>query len=388
MPLRTRTPVAVAAAALALSACAPAYRAPTPLPAPVAEAPPPPGDAGAPPPPPPQPVETDLLGNAAYDLPVEANRWVRAEVDFLVGERKEVIARWMERGDYYEPFVKSVLRDHGLPGDLLYLGMIESAFLPTVRSRAGAVGLWQFMAGTARGLGLRIDSTVDERMDPVRSTRAAARHLRSLRERMGDWPLATAAYNAGVGRISRGLAAVGTADYWELARRGDLAEETKRYVPRLYAMDIIAHRREHFGFAPPSSGAGFAFDSIQVEYATPLKVLAKLGDVSADELVRLNPHLLRGATPSGGYWVWVPAGRGEELQRAWLASDFRKRKAGPALAAREAAKEDDAREHVVRAGDTLWQIARKYGTTVDALQVENRLGERPIRPGMRLTIPS
>jgi membrane-bound lytic murein transglycosylase D len=387
MSLRTRTPVAVAAAALALSACAPAYRAPAPYPAPGAGAPVLPGDAGAPPPERAQPAAADLLGDALYDLPVEVNRWVRAEVDFLVRERKEVVARWMERGDYYEAFVKAVLRAHGLPGDLHYLGMIESAFLPTARSRAGAVGLWQFMPGTARGLGLRIDSTVDERMDPVRSTRAAARHLRSLRDRMGDWPLATAAYNAGTGRIGRGLAAVGTSDYWELAERGDLAEETKRYVPRLYAMDIIAHRREHFGFAAPSSGPGFAFDSIQVEYATPLEELAKLGEVSADELARLNPHLLRGATPAGGYWVWVPAGTGEALQRAWLASDFRKRRGEPSLTAREEANED-AREHVVEAGDTLWQIARKYGTTVDALQVENRLGERPIQPGMRLTIPS
>jgi membrane-bound lytic murein transglycosylase D len=328
-------------------------------------------------------VESDLLGGAAYDLPVEANGPVQAEVEFLVGERKEVVERWMSRGDPYQSFVRSVMRDQGLPGDLYYLGMIESAFLPTARSRAGAVGLWQFMSGTARDLGLRVDSVIDERMDPVRSTRAAARHLRGLHEELGDWPLAAAAYNAGTGRISRGLAALGTSSYWDLAERGDLAEETRRYVPRLYAMDIIAHRREHFGFPTAGDTAGFAFDSIQVEYATPLRELAKLGGASTEELARLNPHLLRGVTPDGGYWVWVPAGEGQSMQRAWLASDYRKRRGEP----RYAMPAED-RQHVVKAGDTLWAIARRYGTTIGAIRGANRIGDRPIQPGMRLTIPS
>jgi membrane-bound lytic murein transglycosylase D len=389
--------------------------------------------------------------------------------------------------------------------------MIESGFVATAKSHAGAAGFWQFMPATARGLGLRVDSLVDERMDPVRSTRAAARHLRSLRRELGDWSLAAAAYNAGSGRITRGMRSYGATDFWDLAERGDLATETKRYVPRLYAATVIGRDRERFGFSR-SAASAFAFDSIQVEYAAPLAELAKLGDVTVDQLAQLNPHLVGRTTPPGGYWVWVPAGRGVALQRAWLASDFRKEQGygtytvrkgdtlgqlaeladlrsarirelnpgvdfdrlqigeklrlpfrtaqaltdrparreseeAPRTAARtggamhtvksgetlseiardngvtvaelqrandldgttiragqelripaasrtttasaEPADEKGAekKEHVVSSGDSLWSIARHYGSTVAAIQSANGLGERPIRPGQKLTIP-
>src|SRR5690606_3686026 len=247
-------------------------------------------------------------------LPVEANSWVEAELDFLVQERRDVIARWLERGSFYEEFIKAELRRQGVPTDLFHLAMIESGFIPTARSRAGAVGFWQFMPATARAMGLRIDASVDERMDPVRSTRAAARHLRDLQRSMGNWALAAAAYNAGPGRINRSLQAHDAKDFWELAERGDLAAETKHYVPRLYAMTVIAHRSAEFGFHT-SRSESFAFDSVYVEYATPLTVLADIGGVKLADLQKLNPHLIRGITPAG-YWVWVPSSRGPEIQRA------------------------------------------------------------------------
>jgi membrane-bound lytic murein transglycosylase D len=313
----------------------------------------------------------DLLGGIAYDLPVEQNSWVESELDFLVDQRKEVIERWLQRGDYYEDFVKSTLRAYGVPTDLFNLAMIESGFVPTARSGAGAVGLWQFMAGTGRGLGLRIDTLVDERMDPVRSTRAAARHLRGLKEEMGTWPLAAASYNAGTGRISRSLQSYGVDNFWDLAQVGDLAEETKHYVPRLYAMTIIDRRRAHFGIPAPSADSEFAFDSIQVEYATPLEVLAKLGPATLDQLTRLNPNLYRGIVPPGGYWVWVPAGTGVAMQRAWLASDFH--------------REQGYGTYVVRKGDTLGKLAElghlpssrirelNPGIDWDRLQIDRKL---------------
>ena len=430
-------------------------------------------------------VHRDILGSVQYDLPVEANSWVESELDFLVGQRREVIERWLQRGDYYEGFVKGVLADAGVPTDLYHLAMIESGYLPTARSHAGAVGLWQFMAGTGRALGLEIDDTVDERMDPVRSTRAAARHLRSLRVEMGTWPLAAAAYNAGSGRISRGLRAFGDSTFWDLAQDGDLTAETKHYVPRLYAMTIIGRGRERFGFAA-ATARGFAYDSVRVEYATPLSVVAELGDVREDDLARLNPHLLQRLTPGGGYWVWVPRGQGASLQRAWLASDFRRghglgvyvvrkgdylgriaeladvsskriRQLNPGvdwehlqidarlrlpylaaqrlteraderarstrLAAREEKKaekheekkaekheEKKAKErsqqreekhappraaaggggssHVVGDGETLWAIAQRFGTSVEAIQAANGLGGSTIQPGQKLTIPA
>jgi membrane-bound lytic murein transglycosylase D len=284
----------------------------------------------------------DILGSASYDLPMEANGWVASELDFLVGQRREVVSRWLERGDYYGEFVQGVLRNAGVPTDLYHLAMIESGFLPTARSRAGAVGFWQLMPGTATGLGLRVDSAVDERMDPVRSTRAAARHLRDLRKELGDWSLATAAYNAGSGRIGRGLRAIGATDFWDLAQRGDLAAETKNYVPRLYAVTVIGRDRERFGFRH-SQSEPFAFDSIQVEYATPLSELARIIGVSEADLTRLNPHFVHGTTPAGAYWVWVPAEKGVGMQRLWLASDFR--------------KEQGYGKYAVRNGDTLEKLA-------------------------------
>jgi membrane-bound lytic murein transglycosylase D len=475
----TSLPATVVAGMLAFSACAPARpaSAPTPLDAPPEVAVVVADSVGESPTIVQEKVRAaprDILGPYSYDLPVESNSWVASELDFLIGQRRDVVARWLKRGDYYEPFIRSVMRAYGVPTDLYYLGMIESAFLPTARSSAGAVGFWQFMPSTGRDVGLRIDSLVDERMDPVRATRAAARHLRSLREEMGDWALAAASYNAGTGRISRGLQQFGVSNFWDLAQNGNLAEETKHYVPRLYATAAIAKGRDKYGFAAPS-GDHFAYDSVQVELSTPLAELARIGDVPVDDLTRLNPHLIRGVTPAGGYWVWVPAGDGMTIQRAWLASDFRreggfgsyavrkgdtlgelaelsgvtrarirelnpkadwdelqigKRLRLPASAARElsarpvavvakkAKKETERAEkreakagtgkatqdgpkkvasndsgadpevsHLVKKGDTLWSIARRYGVTVDSIQTANHLTDRPIQPGMRLMIP-
>lgn len=404
----------------------------------------------------------NILEGVEHDLPLEQNSWVEAEFDFLVNERREVIGRWLERGAFYEEFIKEELRRQELPTDLFQLAMIESGFVPTARSRAGAVGMWQFMPATGRAMGLRIDNEVDERMDPVRSTRAAVRHLRDLKRSMGSWALAAAAYNAGPGRINRGLRAFDASDFWELAERGDLADETKHYVPRLYAMTVISRTRDRYGFAADAPER-FSFDSIHVDLATPISVLASIAQVEPEVLVRLNPHLLRGTTPAGGYWVWVPGGQGTELQRRYLASDFRKQnglgtyvvkrgdflgriasRAGmtmaevrqlnsgvsfdplqigvelrmprtavekleqyaagggsatvaaatkteaTAAASPAAANADEAEGtiHQVRSGETLWQIAREHGTTVEALQKANALSGATIRPGMRLALPS
>jgi membrane-bound lytic murein transglycosylase D len=411
----------------------------------------------------------DILGSAVYDLPVEANTWVEAELDFLVGERHAVIGRWIERADFYEEYVKATLAQYGLPTDLHHLAMIESGYLPTVRSRAGAVGMWQFMPATGRQMGLRVDSLVDERMDPVRSTHAAARHLRWLRGSLGDWALAAAAYNAGSGRITRGLQSAGASNFWELAVWGDLADETKHYVPRLYAMTIIGRDRTRFGFAERDmQRAGFAYDSMQVDYATPLSELAQIGGIPVEQLTRLNPHLVKMTTPPGSYWVWVPAETGHLVQEAYLASDFRKQKGYgvytvrrgdslgeiadlsgiaasrirelnpkvdwdrlqvgrkltlPHLAAQSLASRPETRaepkkhaaaeapprnketttkasepaaaktadgafaEHVVEQGETLWSIARRYAVNVSAIQEANTLSGSIIVPGKALRIP-
>jgi LysM repeat protein len=156
-------------------------------------------------------------------------------------------------------------------------------------------------------------------------------------------------------------------------------------------MAAIAKGRDRFGFDPPS-GESFAYDSVQVEGSTRLSELARIGEVSLDALTRMNPHLLRGVTPSGGYWVWVPAGRGLDVQRAWLASSAARSAVKVASVARKAVSRPEpapapAPTHLVRKGDTLWSIARRYGVTVDSIQSANHLADRPIQPGMKLAIP-
>ncbi|HEX8906993.1 MAG TPA: LysM peptidoglycan-binding domain-containing protein, partial [Longimicrobiaceae bacterium] len=271
-------------------------------------------------------VGRELLGSATYDLPVEPNQWVAMELSFLVNQRHDVVGRWLERGDRYAAFVQETFAAAGIPRDLHHLAMVESGYQPTARSHAGAVGMWQFMSGTGRGMGLRIDDQVDERMDPVRSTRAAARHLRQLWDDFGhDWALAAAAYNAGGGRISRGLSGFGVSNFWDLAERGNLAQETRRYVPRLYAVTIIAKDPARFGYARPAGLVPrFEFDSMQVDLPTPLPVLARAGSISLAQLAELNPHLYRGTVPAY-YWLWVPKGTGPALQQAYQGSDFRRR---------------------------------------------------------------
>ncbi len=315
----------------------------------------------------------DILGSVSYDLPVEANSWVEEELDFLVGQRSAVISRWLERGDPYEAYIKGILAEERVPTDLYHMAMIESGFVATARSHAGAVGFWQFMPGTGRSMGLRVDSLVDERMDPMRSTRAAARHLRSLHRIYGDWALAAAAYNAGSGRISRAMQAYGASNFWDLAQRGDLAGETKHYVPRLYAMTIIGRDRARFGFAP-SNPRPFAYDSMLVEYAAPLQELAALGEPTLEQLTSLNPHLHKGQTPSSPYWVWLPPATGVAMQRAWLASDYRKHQ-GMGI-------------YLVRSGDSLGMLAQASGLRGARIRELNpSIDFDRLRIGERLRLP-
>jgi membrane-bound lytic murein transglycosylase D len=315
-------------------------------------------------------VGADLLGTAQYDLPVVANEWVRSELEFLVYQRREVVAGWLRAADPYDEWVRDVFASYGIPRDLHHLGMIESGYRPTVRSHAGAVGMWQFMPATGRGMGLRIDTLVDERMDPIRATHAAARHLRYLHRRFrGDWSLAAAAYNAGEGRINRAMGRFGASDFWDVAQRGDLAMETRRYVPRLYAMAIIAKDPQRFGYPASTGGRRFAYDSMRVDLPTPLSVLAQIGNLPASDVVDLNPHLFRQIAPRN-YWVWVPLGQGQPLQQAFAASEFRQR-GGFAT-------------YRVREGESLARLAELSGVPADRIRslnlsanVENlRAGDR------------
>ncbi|HEY0150356.1 MAG TPA: LysM peptidoglycan-binding domain-containing protein [Longimicrobium sp.] len=346
-----------AACASGRAAPAPAPAAPVPLPAQPVQAPEPIREsfelAGAP-----GKARANILGDVRYDLPVEANRWVEMELDFLVNQRRAVIGQWLSRADKYRDFVQEIFASYGIPRDLHHLAMVESGYSPTARSHAGAVGMWQFMSTTGRGMGLRIDDVVDERMDPVRSTHAAARHLRDLhRDFRGDWALAAAAYNAGSGRINRGLGRYNVTNFWDLAERGDLAQETRHYVPRLYAVTIIGRDPARFGYpAPANVLPRFRPDSVRVDIETPVAELAKIANLNASELATLNPHLVRGTAPAG-YKVWTPAGSGAAIQTAFDTSAYR-RSGGYAW-------------YTLRRGEDVAQVAAAGGIPVERIRELN-----------------
>jgi len=320
------------------------------------------------------PVPSTILGPVEYDLPVEANTWVEAEMNFLLNQRRDVMSHWLDRADYYQGFVEAVFREYGIPTDLVHLGMIESGYLPTARSSAGAVGIWQFMPATSRDMKLRVDNTVDERMDPVRSTRAAAEYLRTLYRIHGDWALAAAAYNAGTGRISRSLERYRVTNFWDLAIRGDLAAETQHYVPRLYATTIIGRDRVRFGFPPPRRSGAFAFDSILVDLSVSLGDLAEMTGVDGQTLSSMNPHFRTGTIPAGGYWVWVPEGSAERAQRAYVAA---------------AASRDRLGVYTVRRGDSLYRIADASGIPSAEIRRLNRSVDFDrLQIGARISLPA
>jgi membrane-bound lytic murein transglycosylase D len=295
-----------------------------------------------------------------------------------------VVERWLERSGRYAGMIQGVLRDKGLPEDLMFTAMIESGFNPVAVSRAGAKGLWQFMAPTARRYGLRVDRWVDERFDPEKSTVAAARYLSDLHSLFGSWELAKAGYNAGEMKILRAIKALGTKDFWELTRSRSLREETKNFVPAIQAATLIGREPERYGFTATTSEP-LAYEAVQVPSGLALSRVAALAGIGVDLLCELNSELRMKQTPPGGpYVLKFPVGASERFVEAQQHERERKLKAGGR--AREAAK---PQIHVVQPKETVGVIAKRYGILATELARWNELGEGArIRPGDRLRIAS
>lgn len=248
--------------------------------------------------------------------PYETQERVAFYVRMFSGNARDRFASRLERGSQYEPMMRSKLHAAGLPEDFVYLALIESGYDPNAYSRAAAVGMWQLMTGTARGVGLRVDWWVDERRDPVRSTDAAIRFLRYLNDQFGSLYLAAAAYNGGPGRVSRGLTkyaddlegTTGEDRFFALAETDYLRAETRNYVPQLIAAALVAKEPGRYGLTlktlPP-----YAFDTVTVPASTPLAAVARASGTTLSRIVELNPHVLRGATPpKARFTVRVPTG--------------------------------------------------------------------------------
>ena len=339
------------------------------------------------------PAADDVASLAAHDVTWDldvhtyaSHPRVRHYLGYFRAMPPSLLAVVLERGARYEPMIRERLAAEGLPGDLYYLALIESGYSSEAVSRAYAVGMWQFMRGTGRGYGRRVDTWVDERRDPVKSTDAAARHLRDLRERFGSLYLAAAAYNAGAGKVSRSLDRLepaeeleakedtGNAAFFRLAEADLLARETRDYVPKLIAAAIIAKQPARYGIST-APVQPFAYDSLVVTDATGLDVVAGLAGVTLGEIRDLNPQYLRLATPpSTRSVIRLPVGTGDATAEGYarLAPDERVQYL----------------THVVRKRERSSTIAANYRIPLADLRAANpNLGSHP-RAGTRLVIPA
>lgn len=292
-------------------------------------------------------------------------------IDYFTGRGRSTFERWLERKAEYGWVIEELLVEQGMPSDLIYMAMIESGLSMTARSRAAAVGPWQFVSGTARLRGLMVDSWVDERRDLEKSTLAACQHLKMMYGMFQNWPLALAAYNSGEYRIQRAIGLQGDPDYWHLR----LPRETREYVPKFIAAARIGKNPEAYGFSLAAVDT-LRFDHITLDDTFSLDQVAKAGDFPVRELTRLNPHLLSGCTPPNAkdYSLRVPQGRG----------------AATALAVAKIPEGERVawRKHTIQRGETLGQIAQRYRTTSTAIMDLNGIRDpRRVRAGTELTIP-
>jgi membrane-bound lytic murein transglycosylase D len=309
---------------------------------------------------------------------------VQYYLDFFQTRGRERMSIWLTRMPRYEAMIRERLQQENLPGDLVYLALIESGFSNTATSRAKAVGMWQFMKATGRMYGLRVDSWVDERRDPFRATDAAVRHLRDLNRRFGSLYLAAAAYNAGSGKVSRGLVRLpdeesdsvnSDATFFRLYDTKWLRRETKDYVPKLIAAALIAKEPRRYGFNPGEAEPA-TYDSIVVPDMTGLDVLAGLADTTVTAIRELNPQYLRLTTPPGRRSVVrLPPGRGPATIAAY--ADLPPRRRVTFI------------EHFVARGETMSGIAKRYRVSQAMLAAANpRVNSRRLRINQRIVVPT
>ncbi|MET0852977.1 MAG: transglycosylase SLT domain-containing protein [Candidatus Rokuibacteriota bacterium] len=350
-----------------------------------------------------------LVEEPPVEVAVAAEPSHRPEVRYFIerfsGVRKNVVEQWLIRSGRYTSMIHGILGQAGLPEDLIFTAMIESGFNPLAVSHAGAKGLWQFMAATAQRYGLRVDRWLDERLDPEKSTWAAAAYLRDLHAMFGSWHLVQAAYNAGEMRVTRAIQGLRTSDFWQLSQNSPiLANETKNFVAAIQAAKVIGRDPDRYGFSV-TPDAPVRYENVHVPAGTSLRSLALATGVPERDFQELNPALRLNQTPPGGpYALRVPPGAGPRVEAA-LARGVaparepvvaREVSARPAKAVSAKARTPQSgkpvaavpsRIHVVKPKETLQVIAQRYGVSSEDLQRWNRLEDAArIHPGDRLRV--
>jgi len=261
--------------------------------------------------------------HSARTVSIEDNSRVQAWIHYFTQRDRERFQRFLSRGSRYKSLVQSILKKNGLPEEFYYLAMIESGYVTHARSHAHAVGIWQFIAATGKQYGLLQNGEVDERRDVVRATQAAALYLKDLYRTYRSWPLAMAAYNAGEGRINQAIQRAGTRNFWTLARRGFLPNETENYVPKFYAAALIGKNPTKYGLQISLQPELKFPKKMSVRGGTSLQVVAQRTGVSVEVLQSLNPHLRASRVPSSmkRYSLWVPKGTSTSASSARLAQE-------------------------------------------------------------------
>jgi peptidoglycan lytic transglycosylase D len=321
-------------------------------------------------------VETDMA-QTSHDIPIPLNQRVLGYVELFQTRLRPYIQDGLQRGSQYLPMIQDVFRAEGLPLDLAYVPLIESAFKPNALSRVRAKGVWQFMHATALENGLRHDWYIDERSDPEKATRAAAKYLKTLRRIFdGDWHLALASYNGGPGRVQRAIKRTGRTDFWQLSsiKRG-LPRETREYVPMILAAMIIARNPAQYGFELTLPEAT-PRETVTINGPVDLRRIAEWTGTPVDVIQQLNPELRRWTTPvrGSGYELRVPEGTAEPLQV----------KLEESLDVTRAS----LNWHTVRSGETLTTIARKLRVSrVDLAEANYLTARSRVRPGQKLIVP-
>jgi membrane-bound lytic murein transglycosylase D len=312
----------------------------------------------------------------AFDIPIVINDKVEQFIQYFQTTLRDKFVIWLGRSEKYIPFMKDFLKEQGVPGDLVYLSLIESGFNPYAYSRSKAAGLWQFIALTGKRYGLRVNWWVDERRDPEKSTIAAAKYLKDLYEMFACWYLAAAGYNAGEYKIIKAMKRYRTEDFWKLSKHRYLKRETKDYVPQIIAAALIAKDPKKYGFIDVEYQEPLRYEKVKVPELTDLSLIAEACETSPEEIKDLNPEVRRGVTPpnENEYAIKIPFGKKD----IFLAN----------FEALHPLKKFQFKTHLAKKGETLKGIAKLYRVDLEAFLEINHLKKTSrISKGMTLFIP-
>jgi membrane-bound lytic murein transglycosylase D len=311
-----------------------------------------------------------------FDIPIVINTRVEQFIQYFQTTARRAFTHWLARSEKYIPLMRSLLKENGLPEDLVYLALIESGFNPYAYSRSKASGPWQFISLTGKRYGLRSNWWMDERRDPEKSTIAAAKYLKDLYDLFECWYLAAASYNAGEKRIATAIKRYRTEDFWELTKYRYLKRETKDYVPQMIAAALVAKDPEKYGFIDIEYQEPLCYDKVKVPEVTDLRLIAQACEVDIEEIKALNPELSRWCTPPNfpNYEIKIPFG----MKELFL-NNFENLYTGERF---------QFKIHIVKKGESLSKISKLYRVDLEPILEINQLKKTSrLSTGMNLLIP-